>query len=69
MGSTSTNVPTAAAVATYVANNSTKVEASTTNGNVKVNGTDINVYTLPSTTLDSSDQLILDCGSSTTNIV
>lgn len=69
VGSTSTNVPTAAAVASYVANNSTKVEASTTNGNVKVNGTDINVYTLPATTLDSSDQLILDCGNSTTNIV
>ena len=68
-GSTSTNLPTSAAVATYVANNSTKVESSTTNGNIKVNNSELNVYTLPSTTLDSSDTLILDCGSSTTNYV
>ncbi len=67
VGSSSTNIPTAAAVATYVANNSTKVEASNTNGNVKVNNSEVTVYTLPSTTLDSSDTLILDCGTSTNN--
>lgn len=67
VGSSSTNLPTAAAVASYVANNSTKVEASSTNGNIKVNNSDITVYTLPSTTLDSSDILILDCGASNTN--
>ena len=67
VGSTSTKVPTSAAVATYVANNSTKVESSATNGNIKINNVETTVYTLPSTTLDSSDTLILDCGNSTTN--
>ena len=66
-GSTSVNLPTAAAVASYVTNNSTKVESSTTNGNIKVNNSEVTVYTLPSTTLDSSDTLILDCGSSSSN--
>lgn len=66
-GSSSTNLVTAAAVSSYVSSNSTKVEASNTNGNIKINGTETTVYTLPSTTLDSSDTLILDCGSSTTN--
>lgn len=66
-GSTSTKVPTSAAVATYVANNSTKVESSTTNGHIKINNVETTVYMLPSTTLDSSDTLILDCGNSTTN--
>lgn len=67
VGSTSTKVPTSAAVATYVANNSTKVESSTTNGNIKINNVETQVYRLPTTTLDSSDTLILDCGNSTTN--
>lgn len=67
VGSTSTKVPTSAAVATYVANNSTKVESSATNGNIKVNNVETQVYRLPTTTLDSSDTLILDCGNSTTN--
>lgn len=66
-GSTSTNVPTTAAVASYVAASATLVQASNTNGNIKVNNVETQVYTLPSTTLDSSDTLILDCGSSTTN--
>lgn len=66
-GSSSANVPTAAAVASYVASNSTKVEASNTNGNIKINNVETTVYTLPSTTLDSSDTLILDCGNSATN--
>lgn len=67
VGSSSANLPTAAAVATYVANNSTKVESSATNGNIKVNNSELSVYTLPSTTLDSSDTLILDCGLSSSN--
>lgn len=67
VGSTSTKVPTSAAVATYVANNSTKVESSATNGNIKINNVETQVYRLPITTLDSSDTLILDCGNSTTN--
>ncbi len=66
-GSTSENVPTAAAVASYVAASATKVEASTTNGNIKVNNVETAVYRLPATTLDSSDILILDCGKSTDN--
>lgn len=66
-GSTSINVPTTAAVASYVAESATKVQASNTNGNIKVNNVETTVYTLPSTTLDSSDTLILDCGSSTIN--
>lgn len=66
-GSTSTNVPTTAAVASYVATSATLVQSSTTNGNIKVNNVETQVYRLPASTLDSSDILILDCGSSTTN--
>lgn len=33
----------------------TKVESSSTNGNIKINGTETNVYTLPSTVLHDSD--------------
>lgn len=47
----------------------TKVEASETNGNIKIDGAETNVYTLPSTVLDSSDTLILNCGDSETNYV
>ena len=65
--STSANLPTSQAVATFVAASATKVQASATNGNIKVNDVETTVYTLPSTTLDSSDTLIMDCGSSTTN--
>jgi len=66
-GSTSTDLPTSQAVASYVAAAATKTEASATNGNIKINGTETTVYTLPSTTLDSTDVLILNCGNSTTN--
>ena len=66
-GSTSTKLPTSAAVATYVSTNASKVTSSSTNGNIKIDNVETTVYTLPSTTLDSSDTLILDCGSSTTN--
>lgn len=66
-GSTSTKLPTSQAVASYVASAASKVTSSNTNGNIKIDGTETTVYTLPSTTLDSSDTLILDCGSSTTN--
>lgn len=89
--STSANLPTSAAVASFVEGKNyatttvtggldtristlegvgaTKVEASATNGNIKINGVETTVYTLqlPSTTLDSSDTLILDCGNSATN--
>lgn len=40
----------------------TKVEESATNGNVKVDGTEVAVYTLPDTVLDSGDTLVFDCG-------
>lgn len=33
----------------------TKVESSSTNGNIKINGTETNVYTLPNTVLHDSD--------------
>ena len=66
-GSSSTNLPTVAAVVSYVASASTKTQASATNGNIKINNIETTVYTLPSTTLDSNDTLILNCGSSTTN--
>lgn len=66
-GSTSTDLPTSQAVASYVAGAATKTEASATNGNIKINGTETTVYTLPSTTLDSNDILILNCGNSATN--
>ena len=65
--STSTNVPTAAAVAAFLAANATKVESSTTNGNIKVDNQEVTVYTLPNTVLHSTDILLLDCGSSSTN--
>lgn len=41
----------------------TKVEESETNGNIKVDGTEMEVYTLPDTVLDSSDTIVFDCGS------
>lgn len=41
---------------------STKVEESETNGNIKIDGTEVEVYTLPDTVLDSSDTLVFDCG-------
>ena len=65
--SVSTNVPTAAAVAAFLAANATKVESSTTNGNIKVDNQEMTVYTLPNTVLHSTDILLLDCGSSSTN--
>jgi hypothetical protein len=40
----------------------TKVEASTTNGNMVINGEEKTVYTLPDTVLDVNDTLILDGG-------
>lgn len=40
----------------------TKVEESETNGNVKVNGAEVEVYTLPDTVLDSNDTIVFDCG-------
>ena len=44
-----------------------KVTSSNTNGNIKVDGTEMTVYTLPNTVLHSTDTLILDCGNSATN--
>ena len=40
----------------------TKVEASETNGNVKINGTETKVYELPATVLDEGDTFIFDGG-------
>lgn len=45
-----------------IAAGATKVEASTTNGNVKINGTETTVYTLPTEVLMSTDTLILNGG-------
>lgn len=38
-----------------VATGATKVEASTTNGKIKINGTETSVYTLPSTVIQDTD--------------
>lgn len=40
----------------------TKVEASETNGNIKINGTETPVYVLPSSVLDAGDTFIFDGG-------
>lgn len=45
-----------------VSEGATKVEASTTNGNMKVNGTETTVYTLPDTVVHDTDTIILDGG-------
>ena len=45
-----------------VAEGATKVEASTTNGNVKIGGTETTVYTLPDTVVHDTDTIILDGG-------
>lgn len=44
------------------AEKATKVESSETNGNIKVNGVETTVYTLPDTVVNTSDVLILNCG-------
>lgn len=45
-----------------IATGATKVEGSENNGAIKVNGGELNVYTLPNTVLHSTDTLILDGG-------
>lgn len=40
----------------------TKVEESETNGNIKIDGAEVEVYTLPDTVLDSGDTIVFDCG-------
>lgn len=45
-----------------VAEGATKVEASTTNGNVKIGGTETTVYTLPDTVVHDTDTIVLDGG-------
>lgn len=45
-----------------IAEGATKVEASTTNGNVKIGGTETTVYTLPDTVVHDTDIIILDGG-------
>lgn len=45
-----------------VVEGATKVEASTTNGNVKIGGTETTVYTLPDTVVHDTDTIILDGG-------
>lgn len=44
------------------AEKATKVESSETNGNIKVDGVETTVYTLPDTVIKTSDVLILNCG-------
>lgn len=44
------------------AEKATKVEGSETNGNIKVDGVETTVYTLPDTVINTSDVLILNCG-------
>ena len=65
--STATTLPTTSAVYSFATGNFTKVESSATNGHIKINGVDTVVYALPATTLDSSDILILNCGTASTN--
>lgn len=43
----------------------TKVEESETNGNIKIDGAEVEVYTLPDTVLDSGDTIVFDCGTAT----
>lgn len=45
-----------------VSDGATKVEASDTNGNVKIDGTETEVYKLPDTVLDSGDTFVFDGG-------
>lgn len=45
-----------------VAEGATKVEASDTNGNVKIGGTETTVFTLPDTVVHDTDTIILDGG-------
>ena len=45
-----------------VAEGATKVEASETNGNVKIDGTETEVYVLPDTVLHDTDVIVLDGG-------
>ena len=45
-----------------VAEGATKVEASTTNGNVKIGGVETEVYKLPDTVVHDTDTIILDGG-------
>lgn len=45
-----------------VSEGATKVEVSETNGNVKINGTEQTVYTLPDTVVHETDTVILDGG-------
>ena len=45
-----------------IAEGATKVEASETNGNVKVDGTEVEVYALPETVLHDTDTIVLDGG-------
>lgn len=49
-----------------VAAGATKTEKSVTNGNLKINGTEVSVYTLPDDVLHSVDTIILDCGNAST---
>lgn len=45
-----------------IAEDATKVEASETNGNVKINGDETEVYVLPETVVHDTDTLVLDGG-------
>lgn len=45
-----------------VSEGANKVEQSATNGKIKVDGTDVDVYTLPTTVLDETDTITIDGG-------
>lgn len=51
-----------------IADGATKVEASQTNGNVKIGGTETPVYTLPTTVLDATDTFVFDGGDAEGNV-
>lgn len=59
-GTSSEAIPTAAAVADFVSEHGTKVQASQVNGNILVDGVETKVYELP-------DTLLFDCGNATSN--
>lgn len=59
---TAENLTALADRVTTLEDKATKVEESDTNGNVKVDGTEMNVYTLPDTVLDEGDVFAFDGG-------
>lgn len=54
-GKLASDIQTALTKLSNIAANATKVEKSTTNGNIKIDGTETTVYTLPDTVLQDAD--------------